>query len=109
MKGRTDRISCLHKDYRGMSSTVHPRQWTGIISGEGQYEKGIIPPFEWEGTWMTLGQNTEYLCPLGTRGPNTGLIKSDHEHIHIIVRYNIIQNIISYDIVPYSHYRFTFS
>ena len=30
MKGRTDRTSCLRKDYRGMSSTVHPRRESGV-------------------------------------------------------------------------------
>ena len=41
MKGRTDRTSCLHKDYRGMSSTVHPRRGSGVTSGEGQFERGM--------------------------------------------------------------------
>ena len=29
------------KDYRGMSSTVHPRRGSGVTSGEGQFERGI--------------------------------------------------------------------
>ena len=38
MKGRTDHTN----DYRGMSSTVHPRRGSGVMSGEGQFERGTI-------------------------------------------------------------------
>ena len=47
----------IRKDYRGMSSTVHPRRGSGVTSGEGQFERGIC-------LWTSLKKGQTFPIPI---------------------------------------------